>query len=363
MTRQFMWLILLSYFIISSCKKPSTIVPTSESIEMIMVDAVGKQYLSTELFSDCKIIELETTEESYFASIGRVYRDSCYIYILDDRLHSVLLFDKTGKFVRKIHKIGRGPGEYIQLSDITIDENGFLFLMADIPEKAIVQSNNGTLIEQILLDEAYMEVCSIRDSLVFINPPTSKTSFSILNKKTGMITSCMKAIHAYNSFYMHGRSMTMTNQQILLTRRFDNNIYSFDGQLIKSAEISFNGNKFITETELQEYGESSLFFDFCRKNNRVFSVVDCQQLANVWVFNTNLPYCYFYSCDTGKQYVVSDIVDEKNHIQLGGFSRIAVNGDNNNEVCFVLREDGLKQIGKSEIDNPVLLFYTLRKDI
>lgn len=359
--RKTVWLIPILFFF--SCGKGTIDIPVSERLETIEVGVEGKNYLSSDLFLNGQIVELETTEDSYLASIGRVYRDGGYLYILDDRLHSVLLFDTTGRFVRKIHDLGRGPGEYIQLSDFSIAENGSLLLMADIPGKVIIRAQDGSLAGQIPLEKAYMDLCSSGDSLFFLDPPSSKTAFSCLNQITGSISSYQKAIPAYNSFYIHGRFLTKTNQQILMTRRFDNTVYGVDRHFVKSAEILFKGNKFITESELKEYRESPLFFDFCRKNNRVFSIVDCQQLSEVWVFNTNLPYCFLYSSKTGKQYVVSDIEDEQHHLHLGGFSRVSINGNTDDQVCFVLREDGLKQLGKSEKENPVLVFYTIRKDL
>lgn len=355
------WLIPILFLF--SCGKGTVDIPVSERLETIEVEIAGKNYLSSDLFLDCQIVELETTKDSYLASIGRVYRDGEYLYILDDRLHSVLLFDTTGRFVRKLHESGRGPGEYIQLSDMAVAEDGSLLLMADIPGKVIIRAYDGSLAGQIPLEKAYMDLCSSGDSLIFLDPPSSKTAFSCLNQITGAISSYQKAIPAYNSFYIHGRFLTKTNQQILMTRRFDNTVYGVDGHFVKSAEILFKGNKFITESELKEYRESPLFFDFCRKNNRVFSIVDCQQMSDVWVFNTNLPYCFLYSSKTGNQYIVSDIEDEQHHFHLGGFSRVAINGHTDNQVCFVLREDGLKQLGKSEKENPVLVFYTIRKDL
>lgn len=49
--------------------------------------------------------------------------------------------------------------------------------------------------------------------------------------------------------------------------------------------------------------------------------------------------------------------------RFGGISKVSINGDTDGQVCFVLREEGLKQIGESDMDNPVLFLYTLRKDL
>jgi hypothetical protein len=34
-----------------------------------------------------------------------------------------MVFDRNGKFIRKIGSIGRGPGEYVHYFNFTVDEN------------------------------------------------------------------------------------------------------------------------------------------------------------------------------------------------------------------------------------------------
>lgn len=91
-----------------------------------------KNLYYSDLFSDFQVIPLETKENCIFSHIDnfRLINDTLYIF---DRFttKSIYLFSKEGKFLNKICKIGRGPGEYLMPSDFDIDENERNILIFD----------------------------------------------------------------------------------------------------------------------------------------------------------------------------------------------------------------------------------------
>jgi predicted transcriptional regulator with HTH domain len=89
------------------------------------------QYLSS-VFDSCKIIRLETTEESLVGEfIGKIKKTQDAYYIQCDRKY-LLKFDLTGKFLQRIDKIGNGPGEYALFNNYDILSNGdFVILDSD----------------------------------------------------------------------------------------------------------------------------------------------------------------------------------------------------------------------------------------
>ena len=45
-----------------------------------------------------------------------------YIVVMDSEItETVLVFDKEGRFLHRIGQIGQGPGEYIDITDSSID--------------------------------------------------------------------------------------------------------------------------------------------------------------------------------------------------------------------------------------------------
>lgn len=73
----------------------------------------GEAYLKASYFADTLIyIPLETTKESLLDnSLSQVWMDSSFI-LINTRKSGLLLFQQDGKFLKRIGKQGRGPGEY-----------------------------------------------------------------------------------------------------------------------------------------------------------------------------------------------------------------------------------------------------------
>ena len=79
-----------------------------------------------------EIVRLETTEESLLGSVDKLVEYNENYYVLDKKRNCVLVFDGTGNFLRRVGRVGQGPGEYSRLSDFIVDEKtGCLYLLAN----------------------------------------------------------------------------------------------------------------------------------------------------------------------------------------------------------------------------------------
>ena len=68
----------------------------------------------------------------------KVKFDQKNFYIADKGIHnSIFLFDKNGKFIRIIGTQGRGPNEYINFVDFSID-NDSIFILSTIGTESII---------------------------------------------------------------------------------------------------------------------------------------------------------------------------------------------------------------------------------
>ncbi len=75
-----------------------------------------------EIIESYDLIQLEETEGAFFRSARRVFftEDKIIMLTNDSR---ILIFSYSGEFIGSIDKQGRGPDEYIMLSDICYDNN------------------------------------------------------------------------------------------------------------------------------------------------------------------------------------------------------------------------------------------------
>lgn len=74
-----------------------------------------------------RIVPLETNKNSLIGQIKEMKCDKdTNFYILDEIAYTLLKFDKNGKFIYKIDRKGRGPGEYLELSSFTLTNEGLM---------------------------------------------------------------------------------------------------------------------------------------------------------------------------------------------------------------------------------------------
>jgi hypothetical protein len=88
-------------------------VPVIDIVEGI--EDEGTKMLLSEVAEDITFIPLETTDECLIGFIESIHfsKNYNYIVIIGSEPNQILLFDKTGKFIRKIGSKGQGPGEYL----------------------------------------------------------------------------------------------------------------------------------------------------------------------------------------------------------------------------------------------------------
>jgi hypothetical protein len=121
-------------------------------------------------FEGFQFVSLETTKESLIGRINRLYLFNRRIYILDRESKSIVVFGEQGKFLFRINRNGRGPGEYVGLMDFAIDGNNKrLILEADRPSKLLYFDLDGNFLNENETANYFRNI-SIKDNqLIRIN--------------------------------------------------------------------------------------------------------------------------------------------------------------------------------------------------
>lgn len=100
-----------------------------------------------------RYINLETTESCLIGKIKDVIISSDRIFVLDDRLSIIWIFDKQGRYLNKIDRKGDGPEEYKTLNQFDYDEENQTILLLDIWTKAILSYDlNGDFVKKVTLE-------------------------------------------------------------------------------------------------------------------------------------------------------------------------------------------------------------------
>ena len=139
--------------VITSCTSPtnSSVVSSSNGIIDINITKAlkeSKDFALSEIIKDVEFVTLESTVESYFTFSTRIQVTENYIMVVGDMENRLLLFDRTGKFIRQLGRIGQGPGEYINPRHATMDPNEQFIIIKDMGYKLIKIDLQGRYIKQ-----------------------------------------------------------------------------------------------------------------------------------------------------------------------------------------------------------------------
>lgn len=129
------------------CKETSSV---KESEGRIVVDITQpeKNLKMSDLFFDIKYVKLETTSESLIQYINRVLDFDGNLLVVDRDNQSLLLFDKDGRFIKKIAGRGKGPGEYSKMYDAAVDkEDRRLFVLDAYAQSVLIYDFDGKCLD------------------------------------------------------------------------------------------------------------------------------------------------------------------------------------------------------------------------
>ncbi len=131
--------------ILSSCN-PS-INSSIREIDVIEQPVAGD--LST-LIQSYEVLLLDKKPDAYISNPGRIIYTDSLILIKNESNQSIVIFNNTGEYLSTISKRGRGPEEYLYISDFTYDPNDKIITIYD-SEKAKYFNLEGKFISETKL--------------------------------------------------------------------------------------------------------------------------------------------------------------------------------------------------------------------
>ncbi len=212
---------------------------------------------------DFEIIPLETTEESLIGEIGKVIlHDSCF-FVEDKTQKVILIFDWKGKYINKISRLGRGPGEYVNILDFDVYD-GFVYVFSG-SGYVLRYNTNGKFIDQMEVTDAYCNMLVAgRDSILLFanNISNSNFNYQLLDWKTGSV------LAEWDKFEVSGMGvgnwfpMCRTDNGILLSKLYDHSLYLYNQSgYNKIVELDFPGLDKIPETPENFYEKTKFIGD------------------------------------------------------------------------------------------------------
>lgn len=203
----------------------------------------------SDLAYDVRIVKLSTTEESLVGNIMSIVFNHEFIYINDDCNNgNVIIFDNEGAFVKRLKK-GNGPGEISYVEDIFWNDSDSCLYVYQA-HKIAKFSSCGDFIEDYILpyyladimpksNGGYLgvvkEVQNNLNKYMFIG---IDTSFQITNYY--VVDEHFKPLMLIDHYI---RKSVCNDLELIVTRPYDNRIFSYSGDTVQVKYYLDLGNK------------------------------------------------------------------------------------------------------------------------
>ena len=217
MIKSFTIVLLAFVIILSGCKND-----VSEEIKEYKIKSTEAPIIFSQIVDSIEFLPLENTSESLFSNISKILVINNKIFVIDKlRTKSISVFNDHGKFLYKIHKIGKGPNEYASISDVTIDpvnqlliiyDNGSgKLLRFDFEGKMVDEINVSLIINEISCDnsgriliycpylEAFYQNKSYNPGLYLYNPGTKKLKSILDDGEVGGVIGLSPGLIGYGN--------------------------------------------------------------------------------------------------------------------------------------------------------------------
>ena len=132
------YILLFLIFMLQACSiqdKEEAIKRTDTNPNVKIIDIDNGSYKENISFTDYynppKTILLETADNCLIQEVQSLEIYENNIYILDGRANRLFVFNMEGCFLHQIGSPGAGPGEYLQISDFTIDRESQIIYVFD----------------------------------------------------------------------------------------------------------------------------------------------------------------------------------------------------------------------------------------
>lgn len=359
---------------------------SKEGQEILLSSQIQLALIDTSFFQSANAVPLETNDSSFIQDINRICLSNDTLFILDSKLGKVTIFDMEGHYVGKIHNIGNGPQEYIQISDICMHPlKKCIALLCSQPYKIMYYTYRGEFIKEATYSDFYSELFIQGDTLycydsgvigkkklgMFKYPMEWKKNLEL---ETGLFLDAESKGESYN--FSSGKRMTVSGD-ITFTWPFEYSIYSIkDGEIYEKYRVDLKEYQ-IPKSILTEKLSPLEFMDLCDEKKYLYTIEDVVDNPDYLLFDTNKGmFVYDKDADklTGYRVIINTVLKEGtagylslNHpnyiVQVWQASHFKQSIDERKE-----REGNWDNVDKQylqiyesveEEDNPILMIYEL----
>ncbi len=319
-----------------------------------------------EIFGDrYKLTPLEYSEKSMVGILNKIIKREGVYYVMSGDYaggKEVLVFDREGRYLSKLSRLGRGPGEYLSIGDFEVHPNGGRteLWICSRDKMMIYDCENWQLIREMTFPFMINKFKRFPDNTLLLMTGQSDESLTLVDQQGKILNTYLSKSVPFLS--MRPVQFIPYEDRVLFPLGVSNDFVSYDWRKKEFGRGQFvRNNNMLSANQLsdlyQEWGED---YPIELKNKTY--------VGNVRYYNEKL-FLTFY--DAGDRYLLV-YNDDSRTIQCCMFSPKSkvpnnINGTNNlNFISYMIygdSDDSLLMVMESESDdinqvpNPAILEY------
>ena len=269
------FLFLAAAMVVAACtSRQESGVPT------IQVEPMAIKNSPDEVFESCKVIFLDSTRKALLSNPQKIMSTDDY-YFISDNWKQIKVFDKEGRFVSEVNRVGRSGQEYLNVTNFDV-VGSTVYVLSRGNKKLYEYDICGKYINSYELDDWYAEALMVdsHKALLFSNNSNNKMkNYVLFDLKQGKSVAECDDFSVNAGLYMGQMHLTRANGEILTSKVFDYNIYQYDNNaIIPILQLSFDTKDVLPEdadirviAEKTENKNVVRYFDsFTKVGNKVF---------------------------------------------------------------------------------------------
>ncbi|MDD4000914.1 MAG: 6-bladed beta-propeller [Bacilli bacterium] len=239
-------LLLLALFSCQNDSPKNFIIDLEKAIDV----SSSKNSLSS-LIESYNITQLETSSDCLIGRISKVVKVSNLFFIKTSG-SELLVFDREGKYLRQIGNKGKGPGEYVQIADFSVSEDGSVVAISSYKDILFYRVDEGHFIKKQSLDYFVNSLCYLPNEELLVQ--VTQANFLIAHVDTeGNIINSFGSMNRVLELEQPFEFVKLDDSNFMyrIGETSDYYLYNYREKSIKKSEI-IRGKNILKEQKLQE---------------------------------------------------------------------------------------------------------------